>query len=309
MCTNFEGSQNVLKKLFTKTFLVITVLFFVFGFSFKASAQYVFPTTGVDSGNIGLEGTVSGNPPTQAATIVSPASGAVFSELPVTVSGWCPNGLLVKVFKNNVFGGAVMCSSNNYSIAIDLFSGQNDLVARVYDALNQSGPDSNVVTVTFSDAFTPPNIAARVNLTSNYASRGANPKEALTWPIIVSGGESPYAISVDWGDNSAADVHTILLAGEFTIQHTYEQSGVYRVLIKASDKNGAIAYLQLVGVGNGEVSSTVGSSEAKSTTTTVIVWQIFLLALLLVLLAFWLGRRYEITHIKQKIRQGEPPFN
>jgi hypothetical protein len=298
----------VFKKLPIRILSTATTLLLLFAFSFDVAAQYVFPTTGVDTDNIGLEGTVSGNPPTQAATIVSPASGAVFNELPLTVSGWCPNGLLVKVFKNNVFGGAVMCANNSYSLQIDLFSGRNDLVARVYDALNQSGPDSNVVTITFNDSFTPPNIAARINLTSNYASRGSNPSEVLAWPIIVSGGVEPYAISVDWGDNSGADVYTILLAGEFTIQHTYEQSGVYRVLIKASDKNGAIAYLQLVGVGNGEVSGTAASSESKSTTITIIVWQIFLLALLLVLLAFWLGRRYEITHIKQKIRQGEPPF-
>lgn len=284
------------------------VLFCLFGYSFNALAQYAFPTTEVETGNIGLEGSVNADPPTQAATIVNPANGAVFNSLPVTVSGWCPSNLLVKVFKNNVFSGSAMCVNNGYSVQIDLFSGKNDLVARVYDALNQAGPDSNVVTVTFDDVVTPPNIPARVNLTTNYASRGANPGELLTWPIIVSGGEPPYAVSVDWGDNSQADVYTVITPGEFTIQHIYDQSGVYRVLIKGSDKNGSIAYLQLVGFGNGELAVGTGAQEAQKATTTVIVWQIFLLALLLVLSSFWLGRHYEITHMKQKIRRGESPF-
>ncbi len=59
------------------------------------------------------------------------------------MSGICPGDLLVKIFKNNVFAGSVQCKNGSYSIVIDLFSGQNELVARVYDALDQPGPDSN----------------------------------------------------------------------------------------------------------------------------------------------------------------------
>ena len=294
----------MLKKIPIKLALGILMLA-VIVLPFKVNAQQ---NSIVESGSIGLEGTLSGNPPTQAATIVNPANGAVFSDLPITVSGWCPNNLLVKIFKNNIFGGAVMCSNNNYNIAIDLFSGRNELVARVYDALNQAGPDSSVVTVTFNDTKSPPNITSRISLTSNYATKGANPGDSLTWPIIISGGETPYAVSVDWGDNSQADVYTVLTAGEFTIKHIYEQAGIYRVLIKASDKNNTVAYLQLVGVGNGEV-TLAGQTETQTTSTkTIIVWQIFILALLLVLIAFWLGHRHAISGIKHKIRQGDSPF-
>ena len=70
--------------------------------------------------------------------------------LPVTVTGLCPDGLLVKLFKNNVFAGSVDCTKGSYSLKIDLFTGQNDLVARVYDSLDQPGPDSSIVRVRFA---------------------------------------------------------------------------------------------------------------------------------------------------------------
>ena len=37
------------------------------------------------------------------------------------------------------------------------------------------------------------------------------------------------------------------------MKHTYDSAGVYKILVKAADKNGAVVYLQLVGVGNGAV--------------------------------------------------------
>src|SRR5579862_8573775 len=126
------------------------------------------------SGSVGLEGTISTAPPTHGATIAVPGNGAVFTSVPITVSGLCPTGLLVKIFDNNVFVGSTLCAHGSYSLQIDLFSGRNDLIARVYDALDQAGPDSNTVTVTFNDAqflqFGP-----QLTLTSAYAERGAPP--------------------------------------------------------------------------------------------------------------------------------------
>lgn len=102
------------------------------------------------SSSIGVQGVLGSSPPTQGATITIPSSGQVFTSNPISVSGLCPTNLLVKLFTNNVFVGSVLCTSGSYSIKIDLFSGRNDLVTRVYDALDQAGPDSNTVTVTFN---------------------------------------------------------------------------------------------------------------------------------------------------------------
>jgi hypothetical protein len=297
------------KGIFTaKTVLALissAILLFVAAISAQAQVQ------NPQNGGVGVQGTISSPPPTTSPTISTPNNGASFTNLPVTVRGICTNGLLVKVFKNNVFSGSAICAGGSYSIDIDLFSSKNDLVARHYDALDQGGPDSNVVSVTFNDNAARPDIAARVSLTSNYARRGANPKELLTWPLVISGGTGPYAVSIDWGDSSQTGIQTVTTPGEFTIKHTYESAGVYRILVKASDKNGAIAYLQLVGVGNGEVAqgAAAGSTDNNNGTgKTVILWQPAAIALPLILTTFWLGKKYELHRIKKRITAGQHPF-
>lgn len=255
------------------------------------------------SGSVGLEGTVPGNPPTQAATIAVPSNGQVFDKIPITVSGLCKTDLLVKVFSNNVFVGSTTCVSSSYSLKVDLFSGKNDLVARVYDALDQAGPDSNVVSVTFNDAQFA-TFGSHVTLTSSYARLGVNPGSALTWPLILSGGRPPYALSIDWGDGNGADLKSVAFPGVINIIHTYAQAGVFNIVVKATDANGTSAYLQLVGVANGKITgglSTANNGNGTTITKYVILWQFMLVALPLILAAFWLGRRHELYEIRKSI--------
>lgn len=271
------------------------------------------------SGSIGVEGTISSPPPSQGATISLPTNGQSFTAIPVTVSGICPNGLLVKVFKNNVFAGSVQCNNGSYAIVIDLFPGTNELVARVYDALDQPGPDSNTVTVNFVDNRQ--GAASRVTLTSNFAKRGAFPGQELTWPIILSGGIGPYAISVDWGDGSAPDLISQEFPGTINVKHVYDSPGIYNIIVKATDKNGNTAYLQLVGVANGPLGQDNGSGGtsgqngqngenggSSATPTTKILWQPAAITLPFVLSTFWLGKKYELRIIRRKIEKGERPF-
>ncbi len=267
-----------------------------------------------EQGSVGIEGKISAPPPTQPATISIPGSGQSFTTLPVTVSGICPNGLLVKLFKNNVFAGSVQCNNGNYSIIIDLFNGQNELVARVYDALDQTGPDSNTVNVTYN----PPagSFTNRVTLTSTFAKKGANPGEVLTWPIAISDGSGPYAISVDWGDGKTPDLISQAFPGTFNIQHVYDNPGVYNIIIKATDKNGGVAYLQLVGIANGALSQEDGgkagdknaASNATSATKTRILWEPAALLIPFIASTFWLGKRHELHTLKKKIERGDRPF-
>lgn len=264
------------------------------------------------SGTTGLQGTIPSPPPKVAATISSPTNGKIFPSTPITVTGLCTSGLLVKIFSNNIFVGSVSCEKGSYSIQVDLFSGQNELVARVYDSLDQAGPDSNIVTVTFQDAQYAA-FGQRISLTSTLAKLGAPVGSLLTWPIILSGGTGPYAISVDWGDGSASDLRSQAFAGTFNITHTYKTAGIYRVVVKATDKNGATAFLQLVGVGSGEVSqsstgSTTGSNKGGSTKIVYIWWPI-LLMIPLILAAFWVGRHYEVTAIHKQIEQQSRMYN
>lgn len=264
-----------------------------------------------ESGSVGIEGRISSPPPSQAATISIPTNGQSFTELPITVSGLCQGDVLVKLFKNNVFAGSAQCTSGSYSLITDLFSGQNDLVARVFDALDQAGPDSNVVTVSFNDPRQ--GTASRVSLISNFAKRGANPGQLLTWPITLAGGTGPYAISIDWGDGKTPDLISQAFPGTLTIQHTYDNPGIYNIIVKATDKDGGTAFLQLVGVANGPLSqSNTGAADDSTKETVVpeprILWQPAALMVPLVLFTFWLGRKYQLRVIRRKIEHGDRPF-
>lgn len=277
----------------------------------RAFAQVSPPPQNPQSGSVGVQGTISQPPPTQGATISIPRDGQAFTALPIDVSGICPKDLLVKLFKNNVFAGSQQCTNGSFSIKIDLFTGTNELIARVYDSLDQAGPDSNKVTVSFNDNRQ--GTGSRISLTSNFAKRGANPGETLTWPIILSGGTGPYAISIDWGDGKAPDLKSQQSPGTFDIEHKYDSPGVYNIVIKATDKNGESAFLQLVAIGNGALSQENGSTGTAAggggtKTITKVVWQPAALAIPLIISTFWLGKRHELKMLKKKIEHGDRPF-
>lgn len=273
-----------------------------------ASAQSENP----QSGSVGLEGRISADPPKTGATISVPTDGQEFTQLPVTVSGLCPGELLVKVFKNNVFAGSAQCKNGSYSLIIDLFSGRNELVARVYDNLDQPGPDSNKPVVTFND--TRPGTASRPTLTSNYAKLGVNPGQQLVWPIILSDGAGPYAVSIDWGDGTELELMSLGFPGPFDIKHIYKTPGVYNIIVKVTDRNEASAYLQLVGIVNGPLSQEQQGGDGddgdggRGSGKTVILWQPAAIMIPLLFATFWLGRKYELKYLKQKIERGERPF-
>ncbi len=257
-------------------------------------------------GAIGVEGTIGAPPPTRSATISVPANNSSYTNMPVTVSGLCQTGLLVKIFKNNVFGGSVLCKNGSYSLPIDLFSGRNELVARVYDDLDQAGPDSNMVVVNFP--FSGTSAPNRVSLTTSFAKRGANPGQTLSWPITLAGGSGPYAVTVDWGDGKTADIISQAFAGTFNITHTYDSPGVYNVIIRVSDRDGNLAFLQLVGVANGAVGQSNSAKDEKGSTVktvTKILWQPILIAIPMIATAFWLGKKYELTSLRRQLERGD----
>jgi hypothetical protein len=260
------------------------------------------------TGSVGLTGTVPGPAPSQAATIDVPRSGQSFSSLPITVSGFCVNNTTVEIYKNNVFAGATPCQGSSYRLQIDLFDGRNDLIAKEFDDLNQAGPDSATVTVTFSNPA--PQLGPRILLTSEFSKRGANPGSILSWPVTLSGGTGPYAISVDWGDKSKSDLISQQVGGLLNLQHTYAQAGIYNVLIRATDANGNAAFLQVVGIGEGPIQQSTSKSGGIITKeSTKIIWWPIIVLFIFIFIAFYVGQKNQLEAIRRRLRAGEDTFN
>lgn len=269
-----------------------------------AQAITALPTPAPKPGSYGIEATKKQPPPTQGATITTPGNGASFTTSPTTVNGICPNGLLVQVYNNGVMVGSVMCANGSFSVQVSLFSGTNELSALVYDELEQPGPPSNTVTVTYSDTrFTA--FGALVTLTSSYGRRSAPAGQALTWPLQLSGGSGPYAFSIDWGDGSKPELKSQALAGIVNISHVYKKAGIYKINITVTDANGVSAFLQLVAVASGQVDGTGTAAPADQSgqvlTKTEIMWLPTAVSLAMLIPAFWLGRKSQLVSLRNKM--------
>lgn len=279
-----------------------------------AAAQSI-PTANPGNDGIGMEGRIQQPPPTDAPTISLPADGATFEEIPITVTGLCTTDLLVRVFKNNVFGGSVMCENGSYELQIDLFPGPNELYARQYDGLDQASPESNRVNVTYAIDVpfvpgSPDEVAQRITLTTNFARRGVNPGQELVWPITISGGRGPYAVSINWGDGKD-ELLTRDAAGTWDIKHVYDRPGVYKIIIKATDANGQSAFLQVVAIVNGETDTSTASSDQGGATViyTKVLWQPALIIFPLLLSSFWLGKRYQLKRVRYRMKHRIIPID
>jgi hypothetical protein len=279
-----------------------------------ASAQQSQPQQNPSDQGIGMQGRLQQPAPSDAPTISLPTNGQVFEELPITITGLCTDTLLVRVFKNNVFAGAVVCDGGSYSLQTDLFPGNNELRARQYDDLDQASPESNLVSVSYPIDVplipgSPDDVAQRITLTTNFARRGADPGQDLVWPITLSGGRGPYALKVEWGDGKE-DLLTRDSAGTFDIRHSYERPGVYKVIVKATDADGESAFLQVVGIGNGAITTAADEDTAGTTVTrTRVLWQPALIMFPLILSSFWLGKRYQLKRVRYRMKNRIIPID
>lgn len=276
----------------------------VFGHS--VSALNPIPTPDPKPGSYGLEATKTQAPPKQGATISTPGSGSSYSTSPITVTGICPNGLLVEVYDNNVMVGSVMCSGGSFTLQVSLFAGTNELSAMVYDDLGQAGPKSNIVTVTYTDTrFTA--FGQLVTLTSSYGRRSAPAGSQLTWPLQLSGGTGPYAFSIDWGDGSKPELKSQAFSGVVDIAHVYKKAGIYQINITVTDVNGVSAFLQLVAVSSGKVDGQTSNATAQNDNSknkqfvTKILWTPTIVALFLLIPSYWLGRRSQLVSLQHRM--------
>ena len=275
----------------------------------RVQAITPLPDPAPSAGSYGFEATKPQPPPTTTATVSTPNNGASFSSSPITVTGLCTQGLLVQIYDNGVFIGSVNCTSGSFSVQVTLFTGTNDIDAIQYDDLSQASPDSNHITVNYNNSdFSA--FGTLITLTSNYGRRAADPGATLSWPLQLSGGTGPYAFSIDWGDGTAPQLVSQALAGQVNISHVYNQSGIYKVVVRVTDANGVTAFLQLVAVANGKPSgsgtssgSSSGGSSKNVSVVTKVMWWPAVGTMILALPSFWLGRRSELVSLHKKLEK------
>jgi hypothetical protein len=270
---------------------------------------------GPQAGSIGLTGSVPKAPPKTAATIDNPTQGQHFSKSPITISGKCTPQSLVEVFKNDIFAGSAPCSDKGtYSFKIDLLYGKNVLLARVYDVLNQAGPDSAKITVFYdgtplsASGLAPLDFSgSQLLLSTDAIFRGAFPDQLLNVPISIIGGTPPFAVNVQWGDlgNSVISRSNNVT---FNAGHKYKKPGTYQITIQASDAHDRVAFLMVAAVINGRVNAApVSSVTQKPVNKLMMAWPLFGIVLATVI-SFWLGERRE-KRLLRGIGNGGPVYH
>jgi hypothetical protein len=270
--------------------------------------------------NILVSAKVSAPLVTQPATINSPANGTHFSSIPVAVSGTCPaNAAYVEIFSNNVMKGVAQCRANfSYNLSIDLFAGQNSLVAHVFNMTDDEGPVSGTTSVYYNAPVMPGNPAApasssptpQLAVTSKFVYKGFLTNDLVEWPIELNNGVAPYRVDIDWGDNT----HTAYnrpAAGAFTISHRYTKQpttykNAYLIKVNVTDSVGSHAFLQFFVVITQQVSQGISANIFTKPPPTItknnwlwFAWPAYLLVLLMVF-SYWMGEREELVVLKKR---------
>ncbi len=268
------------------------------------------------SESMSLTGIMPGEPPTQAAVIQRPTDSSRFSTSPVEVSGTCPKNVIVQVYKNDIFAGSVVCSTNGtFRVEVDLLIGENILTAKVFDSLSQEGPVSQPVKV-FYDALPPQSTAlgplnfggSQMLLNTETVFRGIFPNKVLTVPVSIIGGRAPYAINVFWGDTSN-DVLVRNDSSVFNLEHTYKRPGTYQMNIQATDADGRVAFLSVAVIVNGVPGTGIASGSTGSGFTSSLIFTLWPAYLAIVAIAggFLLGEIREKRVLKKRGLLLNPP--
>lgn len=322
-------------------FFILALSSFVIFFAKQRVVTAGPPQT--QSGSIQLSGVVPGPPPSTPAQITMPTEGQRFTEPIQVIKGSCTPGLIVEIHRNNVLVGSAICTGGgNFEISITLTVGENKLKARISDSLGQYGPDSTIITVFYDvptvDMIVTNSLDAEGVGTKIYTTKEAEQKIATikSNPLLIytnaihgggyagsksklvyeiSGGKTPYAVSINWGDGTATSLDTFSESGSNSALHTYKKAGQYTVMISATDQQGNQAVAQTIIIVNGKPESIVGSSCSENDTTSPsckiqnqllhnldVIWPSLIVAVFMTF-SFWLGERVVYVRIRKKAKR------
>jgi hypothetical protein len=277
--------------------------------------------------DIHVSAKVSGPAVIAPAGISSPVDGQHFSAVPVPVSGSCPlNAAYVEIFSNGVMKGAAICDGDsNFNLSVNLFAGSNNLTAHVFNITDDEGPVSAGVTVYYDvpappaqtggqPASTPastPAAASPLQLYTEFVYKGYYVGEEVQWPFRISGGSSPYTITIDWGDGVTSK-QVQKTAGDFDITHIYERSGgekgAFTIKVSATDSGGFSDSQQFFVIVLGRQGAVTSGNIFSKPPPNLgnsgwlwIAWPAYLVVLIMTF-SFWLGEREELLLLKKKGR-------
>ncbi|MDB5161785.1 MAG: hypothetical protein JWM52_293 [Candidatus Saccharibacteria bacterium] len=150
-------------------------------------------------GSLNVTAVVLGDPPTVGAVITTPQDKTSFKNSLITVSGTCPYGTIVSIYNNGDATSSTSCSSQNvFSTTVQLRLGVNTLQAQDYDDLDQAGPITDQINVSYhpdtTSSITPATLPpATVNQPSDITIDTTIPETSALQPS-----ESPcYQLSPD----------------------------------------------------------------------------------------------------------------
>lgn len=280
--------------------------------------------------SITVRAKVSAPLPAGPAVITSPGDGTHFSNVPITVAGTCPTDTYIKLYRNDVFSGTTVCTTDgNFQLQTDLFPGANQLKARVFNITDDEGPAPAIVTVYYDvpqqpvgggnssgnpsssssdesssagSSAPPSSPAPPFVVKTDYNYLGYKVGQNIQWNFEVNGGVSPYALNIDWGDDSNS-VISQKEPGKVTANHRYKSAGnstrnSFTVRLSGSDAAGHQTFLQLfLIVGPSSLphllASTLPTGPHINKNWLLLAWPAYVV-LGLMGFSFWLGER-EVT--------------
>ncbi len=231
------------------------------------------------SGSIPITATVPGPAPTTPATISSPTTGITTTSATIIVSGTCGADLLVRIYRNDIFAGSTYCSaSGTFTIEVSLATGKNDLRALNYDTLDQAGPTSPTVSVTYTPKTTTTTttsnnklpVETNILFEIDYHLRQLEPNQSAGWEAKITYGRPSYTLVVQWGDKTT-ETKQITDNNSFKLNHTYQNAGKYVITFSVQDADGNKTRLQIAVTVNGTASTpplvTTTSKDCSTATT------------------------------------------
>lgn len=268
------------------------------------------------------------DPPTQASVIEQPKAGELH-QAQQTISGTCQQAapypdFVVSIWRSGFSLGSGVCDQGRFSVPVVLREGQNTLIARTITITGDYGPDSDPLLLTLTPPIVaqplPPSVQQPTSETEkdNAINQGGltglvvatekpfglmNQDNLATIAVVVSGGQRPYTLQLNWGDGTI-ESYSLTSPGTYTYSHRFQFKRTYAVLVHVRDSLGAYIEYQYSVVSNTGQGTSGGGTTNKNTKPSSRWWAnpwyviVLVLILFVLLTVYWLGwhraeRRYQ----------------